>query len=238
MLERLADMLRGQDTRGGFEATADMLSITGLTLEQFADLMGGLGYKADRGERAKVKAAPEPPMRGTRGDGRAGDRGRNAAWRCAANGSGRGRHARSDAAGGPGRAAGRSAGPAAGEAPADMRLRGAARDANGSSGDTPPEIEAEAETEIEVFYTFTWAPRAGAAIVRSVVPRAGGRQAPWRAAEGRRRQAPRQGRQGPRWQGRQGPPGRAAHLHRPPEKPAKVDPDNPFAVLAALKDKS
>jgi ATP-dependent RNA helicase SUPV3L1/SUV3 len=41
MLERLADMLRGQDTRGGFEATADMLSITGLTLEQFADLMGG-----------------------------------------------------------------------------------------------------------------------------------------------------------------------------------------------------
>ncbi|MEQ8366482.1 MAG: helicase-related protein [Roseicyclus sp.] len=60
MLERLADMLRGQDTRRGFEATADMLSITGLTLEQFADLMGGLGYKADRGERPKVKAqAPE-----------------------------------------------------------------------------------------------------------------------------------------------------------------------------------
>jgi ATP-dependent RNA helicase SUPV3L1/SUV3 len=59
MLERLADMLRGQDTRGGFEATADMLSITGLTLEQFADLMGGLGYKAERGERPKVKAAPD-----------------------------------------------------------------------------------------------------------------------------------------------------------------------------------
>ncbi|SHG82863.1 ATP-dependent RNA helicase SUPV3L1/SUV3 [Cognatiyoonia sediminum] len=60
MLERLADMLRDQDTRGGFEATADMLSITGMTLEQFADLMQGLGYKAEKGERAKVKTTPTP----------------------------------------------------------------------------------------------------------------------------------------------------------------------------------
>jgi len=57
MLERLADMLRAEDSRGGFEAKADMLSITGMTLEQFADLMAGLGYKADKGERAKVKPA-------------------------------------------------------------------------------------------------------------------------------------------------------------------------------------
>ena len=35
MLERLADLLRAQDTRGGFEANPDMLSITGMTLEQF-----------------------------------------------------------------------------------------------------------------------------------------------------------------------------------------------------------
>ncbi len=55
MLERLADMLRGEDSRSGFEAKADMLSITGMTLEQFADLMEGLGYKAERGERIKVK---------------------------------------------------------------------------------------------------------------------------------------------------------------------------------------
>jgi len=58
MLERLADMLRGEDSRGGFEATADMLSITGMTLVQFADLMRGLGYKAEEGEREKVKAVP------------------------------------------------------------------------------------------------------------------------------------------------------------------------------------
>ncbi len=61
MLERLADQLRNKDSRGGFEATADMLSITGMTLEQFAELLQGLGYRAEKGERAKVKApAPEP----------------------------------------------------------------------------------------------------------------------------------------------------------------------------------
>ena len=32
-----------------------MLSISGLTLEQFADLMGGLGFNAEKGEREKVK---------------------------------------------------------------------------------------------------------------------------------------------------------------------------------------
>jgi ATP-dependent RNA helicase SUPV3L1/SUV3 len=57
MLERLADILRQKDTKAGFEATPDMLSITGMTLEQFSDLMGGLGYKGDKGERVKVKAA-------------------------------------------------------------------------------------------------------------------------------------------------------------------------------------
>ncbi len=63
MLERLADMLRDKDSRSGFEANPDMLSITGMTLDQFADLMQGLGYKAEKGEREKTKAArpPETP---------------------------------------------------------------------------------------------------------------------------------------------------------------------------------
>jgi ATP-dependent RNA helicase SUPV3L1/SUV3 len=60
MLERLADMIRTQDTRGGFEASPDMLSITGLTLEQFAGLMEGLGYRAERGERPKRRRDPKP----------------------------------------------------------------------------------------------------------------------------------------------------------------------------------
>jgi len=60
MLERLADMLRSEDSRGGFEAKPDMLSITGMTLDQFANLMEGLGYKALRGEREKPKPEPTP----------------------------------------------------------------------------------------------------------------------------------------------------------------------------------
>jgi len=61
MLERLADLIRPHDARAGFEATRDMLSITGCTLEQFAELMQGLGYQAERGERPKpTPAATEP----------------------------------------------------------------------------------------------------------------------------------------------------------------------------------
>ncbi len=55
MLERLADLIRTQDARAGFEATPEMLSITGMTLEQFADLMVGLGYFVERAEREKLK---------------------------------------------------------------------------------------------------------------------------------------------------------------------------------------
>jgi ATP-dependent RNA helicase SUPV3L1/SUV3 len=56
MLERLADMLRDKDSRAGFEAQPEMLSITGLSLEAFAHLMEGLGYRAEKGERPKVRA--------------------------------------------------------------------------------------------------------------------------------------------------------------------------------------
>ncbi len=62
MLERLADLLRAKDSRAGFEATPDMLSITGMTLDQFADLMTGLGYKPEKAERAKVKATEAPKV--------------------------------------------------------------------------------------------------------------------------------------------------------------------------------
>jgi ATP-dependent RNA helicase SUPV3L1/SUV3 len=58
MLERLADLLRAQDARAGFEAAPDMLSITGLTLEQFARLMAGLGYEVEQGTRPKTRPTP------------------------------------------------------------------------------------------------------------------------------------------------------------------------------------
>ncbi|MCB2131869.1 MAG: disulfide oxidoreductase, partial [Rhodobacteraceae bacterium] len=64
MLERLADLLRAQDSRAGFEASADMLSITGMTLEQFVDLMSGLGYKGEQGEREKVRTEVTAPAEG------------------------------------------------------------------------------------------------------------------------------------------------------------------------------
>jgi ATP-dependent RNA helicase SUPV3L1/SUV3 len=55
MLERLADMIRNLDARSGFEATPEMLSITGLSLEQFARLMQGMGYITTEATRPKRK---------------------------------------------------------------------------------------------------------------------------------------------------------------------------------------
>jgi ATP-dependent RNA helicase SUPV3L1/SUV3 len=64
MLERLADMIRNQDSRNGFEASADMLSITGMSFDQFADLMAGLGYAVEKGEREKARPVPEAKPEG------------------------------------------------------------------------------------------------------------------------------------------------------------------------------
>ncbi len=58
MLERLADMIRNRDSREGFEAAPEMLSITGLTLEQFCGLMRGMGYQATQGTRPKRRPVP------------------------------------------------------------------------------------------------------------------------------------------------------------------------------------
>lgn len=58
MLERLADLLRDQP-REGFEATPDMLSITGLSLEDLANLLTHLGYAAQKAERQRAKPTKE-----------------------------------------------------------------------------------------------------------------------------------------------------------------------------------
>jgi len=57
-LARLADMLRLKDSKAGFECNPEMLSISGLSLDQFAQMMEGLGYKATRGERPKLRLRP------------------------------------------------------------------------------------------------------------------------------------------------------------------------------------
>ena len=61
MLERLADLIRKENTHLGFEANSDMLSITGMTNEQFSNLMSGLGYDVTLGERQKVVGITSDP---------------------------------------------------------------------------------------------------------------------------------------------------------------------------------
>ena len=204
MLERLADLLRGQDSRGGFEAVADMLSITGMTLEQFSGLMEGLGYKAERAERAKVKAVA-------------------------------------------------------------VVAPSAEASVNPIPEETSPVAEAEAVApEMEVYYTFTWAPkpRFERAPRAPKEAREGGREGGKREggnrdAGGRREKSfgdksgkpehkgsdskggDRKGgdRKGGKFD-RNAKPEQAARFEaRPPKKDKPIDPDNPFAVLMALKDK-
>jgi ATP-dependent RNA helicase SUPV3L1/SUV3 len=71
MLERLADLIRTKDVWNGFEADVDMLSITGLTLEQFAEVLRNLGYMAQKGNRKKASTAinisDQPPKIETTG---------------------------------------------------------------------------------------------------------------------------------------------------------------------------
>ncbi|MBC6437752.1 MAG: hypothetical protein GDA52_06370 [Rhodobacteraceae bacterium] len=135
MLERLADLLRQEDTRGGFEATAEMLSITGMTLDQFTNLMQGLGYKAARGERPRVKATPGSGA----GDapGARDDRPHNMAPPTGPKGAEPPREPPAALPSGPGA-------PPLGTSAA-------------AEGGTPPApVEAP---ETEVFYTFAWVPR-------------------------------------------------------------------------------
>ena len=177
MLERLADMLRTEDSRGGFEANPDMLSITGMTLDQFADLMKGLGYNAERGERPKVKPEGSPEA------------------------------ATEDAPA-----------PAADEAPVEAAASA--------------EADAPAEPEIDVFYTFTWGGNRGARQAN----RGGQGQKPRRdggAPKGRR-----QGKPGGKQGGKPRQDKAKSFQARPPKKEKTIDPDNPFAALMALKEKS
>ena len=139
MLERLADMLRAEDSRGGFEAKADMLSITGMTLEQFAALMEGLGYKAEKGERAKVKPVAEAPAEEAPADAPA----EAAPADETAPATTTSEETPSE----------EPASEAAEEAPAEPVAADAP--AEETPADAPTE-DAPVEPEVEVFYTFTW----------------------------------------------------------------------------------
>jgi ATP-dependent RNA helicase SUPV3L1/SUV3 len=229
MLERLADLLRAKDSRAGFEATPDMLSITGMTLEQFADLMGGLGYKGEKAERAKVRRAEAPVADTT------------------------------------------STAPIPEEVSVLAPVEEPVAEATTAEGTDAPEAAAP---EMEVFYTFTWAPRprhdANRGPRREGGAREGGRGPRREGAEGeakaeRPNRGPREGgkprEDRPRTDGKPGgkPEGRRDDQRkggkfdrrddrkdghktknfeaRPPRAEKPVDPDNPFAALLALKGK-
>jgi ATP-dependent RNA helicase SUPV3L1/SUV3 len=298
MLERLADLLRAQNSRSGFEATPDMLSITGLTLEQFADLMQGLGYRAERGERVKVKPAPktedvseappndrsEPPQApveaaqsatpepvseaeaptvepaASQAATAALDAAPEAAETAAppasvpeqaeADKPGQDDHAQPP----PGEAADTDAGtpasPSAGTGPEPAGVEPAAE----GSSDAPAAAEA-ALPELEVYYTFSWAPRTrsrprGSEPGRQGRPgrASGGQQAAGDADAGRKQgevRAPAKGRPGkPKGKPRGKPSateGKPRQYAASPDKPARkdrIDPDNPFAqALMGLRER-
>ncbi|MFZ5965098.1 helicase-related protein [Thalassococcus sp. BH17M4-6] len=249
MLERLADLLRAEDSRAGFEAKADMLSITGLTLQQFADLMQGLGYKAEAGERVKVKAVDavvpkdaeaevarpveeDPATENT--DTPVFDAGQSEAGAVTEQA-----HVSDAVPEAPEKVTDI---PDAGEAPIAEEPAEPAPEApvpDVAAEDVPVGTAADAaisEPEMEAFFTFTWGGNRG----QNRGPRREGSGGGRRAAQGDK---PR-GKGGPRGKGK--PRGKDKPTHggksfeaRPPRKEKQIDPDNPFAAaLMGLKDKS
>jgi ATP-dependent RNA helicase SUPV3L1/SUV3 len=174
MLERLADLLRAKDSRAGFEASPEMLSITGMTLDQFTDLMAGLGYRGTRGERPKIR--PEPAVGAPPGAAVSQPQAEDAAAAKPDEGVVTG-----EAAETPGEAlatATDSAGTEAVEPAQDETLP-----AHAASGEAL--LAEAAAVEMESFVTFVWAPR----------PRGegrGGRGRPERGADRRGEHTPDQ----------------------------------------------
>ncbi|MEM8553662.1 MAG: disulfide oxidoreductase, partial [Pseudomonadota bacterium] len=251
MLERLADMLRAQDTRGGFEATPDMLSITGMTLEQFADLMQGLGYRAERGEREKVKAAPPEASAPAEGSSDADVA----------------KPADAETAEAPEVAPAETVheasettvedvnvpetetveAPVAEEPTEVVGAEAPTTEAQTEavSAEAPPDQEQAESTEdegptIEVFYTFAWAPRR-----RPSDNRTGGKPR-GRSQDGGKPQRSKgsgkpQGKPGHKHGGKRPPKDQGAKTYsaKPARKEKPIDPDNPFAAaLMGLKDKT
>lgn len=221
MLERLADLLRVEDSHGGFEANPDMLSITGMTLEQFADLMQGLGYTADRGEREKLKPvkAPEVALEGTDQQEQAGQDGPATSASQSAETS----EGQIEAEGSPASTSqpldetGQQADQA--PAPKDAAPSDAVSDATGE--DLPDQELAEPETE--VFYTFKWG--------RRPARRNGQRGADAPKANTGKKAQKRKPKSAKRTEA-SGP----KKFQARPEKKQTIDPDNPFAAaLMGLK---
>ncbi len=228
MLERLADMIRGLDAREGFEASADMLSITGLTLDQFAKLMRGLGYEAAEGTR--LKRRPEPRKTEETAAAAVTD---------------------PDGPGTPTEIPAETPAETPPTSPVETPQQTppeAPQEAPTETPDAPPaevpqdsptpdeaHVElapAKAAEEMETFFTFRRAPRQR--------PERGTRRPQTDGAKPREdgrpplKGKPRRG-AGPKGKGSAKPEGAKVTAARPPRVEKPVDPDNPFAALMALK---
>jgi ATP-dependent RNA helicase SUPV3L1/SUV3 len=270
MLERLADLLRAKDSRAGFEATGDMLSITGLSLEQFVDLMGGLGYRAERGERPKARPLPDAGQIAAPDPVKAPDPVETPDPAAPTEVPGRPDEVPAPL---PPEVPVESPPESPPEPPVELPDNPGAETA--AQPDAAP-AEPAAPVETEVFFTFRWGPqrpprqnrpprkgRAAEAVAPADAPaeparkdRRDNRQkaGPGDGSRHRDADSPQGGKpQGGKPQGdrpRGHKPGhkpgaksanrqndqRQVHESRPPRE-QKIDPDNPFAVLAALKNR-
>ncbi len=217
MLERLADLIRSEDTRAGFEATPDMLSLTGLSHEQFSELMVGMGYHSEAAQREKVKASPDPsaetpkdpagPSKPDEADAVAKE---TPAVESLAD------QAEEKAA--PPEPAETS------EAEANGPVETSTVDTAGESAKTAEIAETESKSgdgetpEIETFYTFTWKNKP-----RARKPQGDGKPTGKRTG-GKPKRGPKK-------------PAGPQRFQSAPKKTKEIDPDNPFAALAALKEK-
>ena len=240
MLERLADQIRAENTRAGFEAKPDMLSITGMTLEQFADLMTGLGYKAERGEREKIRVVPvvavvveEPTSEGDTPEEAPQEVAEAVTAEAATSEVTTAEAVTAEAVTAEKTPVVAEDAPVqaeetpvqAEETPvqAEETPAPAADEAVETAVDLPEEIK----PEVEVFYSFTWAP-----VRRQNNARPEGR------TDDRKDRGPKKG---PK-KGKKGapkPPVAREFSARPPKKEKAIDPDNPFAAaLMGLRDKT
>lgn len=246
MLERLADQLRSQDTRGGFEATPDMLSITGMTLEQFADLMQGLGYKAERGERIKAKPvdAPADETGASEAEAQPGadlpaeaHPGAAGASEAEAQPGADGVTAEEPAA--VDHLAGEGASEVEAQPGAEAEVMPAAHP--GEAGTSEAESNLAPAEESETFFTFTW----GGFARREGGSRPQGKGRGDRAPRGEGDKTPRGKPRGPKGDKHgdkrgKGPKGgdKPQRFESRPPREKKIDPDNPFAAaLMGLVDK-
>ncbi|MGB0504752.1 MAG: helicase-related protein [Pikeienuella sp.] len=212
MLERLADLLRDQDRRTGFEATADMLSITGMTLEQFASLMGGLGFNAEKGEREKgaKQVAAKAPEAEVSGDAKAEEP--------------KADEAPADV---PVAEAAPSEEPAAEEAKAPV--------------ESAPAEPAPVEMEVFYTFTVARRPQRARNDNRNEGrrPQNGdqnrGKGGARNAKSGGKGDGPHKGKRPPKGKGRKGAEDKPRSFSAAPKRDKPMDPDSPFAILQKLK---